>query len=65
LQKILFGIETAKPYVFIDSLVVQPTPSSASANQAWETLRISLTASSYWRGPDANIGDNRSENTVP
>jgi hypothetical protein len=49
LQKVLFKLETAKPYSFIDSLVVQPSQSVGSAQPGWEILRITLDASSYWR----------------
>jgi general secretion pathway protein M len=56
LQKILFELETAVPFIFINSIVVQPAPSSASGAKPWETLRVTLVASSYWKSPEANTG---------
>lgn len=50
LQKVLFKVETGKPFSFIDSLIVQPTQSAGSAQTTWQTLRVTLEASSYWRG---------------
>ena len=59
LQKVLFKLETAKPYNFVDSLIVQPTQSAGSAKPAWETLRITLDASSYWHGDGKPADDPR------
>jgi general secretion pathway protein M len=59
LQGVLFKLETGKPYSFVDSLVVQPTQAAGSAKSAWETLRVSLEVSSYWRG------DGKAANEMP
>lgn len=56
LQKILFELETAVPFIFINSIVVQPAPTSASGAKPWETLRVTLVASSYWKSPEPNTG---------
>jgi hypothetical protein len=54
LQKILFELETALPFIFINSIVVQPAPTSAPGAKPWETLRVTLVASSYWKSPEPN-----------
>jgi general secretion pathway protein M len=53
LQRLLFDLETAKPYVFIDSLNVQPTSTAARGPELGETLRVTLAASSYWKNFEA------------
>jgi general secretion pathway protein M len=50
LQKVLYRLETGKPYSFVDSLIVQPTQSAGSAKLSWDALRVTLDASNYWRG---------------
>jgi general secretion pathway protein M len=57
LQKILFELETALPFIFIDSIVVQPAPTSASGAKPWETLRVTLVASSYWKSLEPNTSN--------
>lgn len=57
LQKILFELETAVPFIFINSVVVQPAPTSASGAKPWETLRVTLAASSYWKSPEPSAGN--------
>jgi len=54
LQKILFDLETAKPFIFIDSLHVQPTATGARAAELGDILRVTLVASSYWKNFEAN-----------
>ena len=54
LQRVLFDLETAKPYVFIDSLNVQPTSAAARGPELGETLRVTLAASSYWKNFETN-----------
>jgi general secretion pathway protein M len=54
LQRVLFDLETAKPYVFIDSLNVQPTSAASRGPELGETLRVTLAASSYWKNFEAN-----------
>ncbi len=49
LQKVLFDLETAIPFIFIDSLLVQPTTTSGPATKPGEALRVTLVASSYWK----------------
>jgi len=49
LQKVLFTLESGTPYIVVDSLVVQPTSTSAPGTKAGETLRVTLVASSYWK----------------
>jgi general secretion pathway protein M len=49
LQKLLFHLETAIPYIFIDSIVVQPASASLNGAISGEVLlRVTLVASSYW-----------------
>jgi general secretion pathway protein M len=54
LQRVLFDLETTKPYVFVDSLNVQPTSAAARGPELGETLRVTLAASSYWKIFEAN-----------
>jgi hypothetical protein len=50
LQKLLFHLETAIPFIFIDSIVVQPTAASANGAMSGEMLlRVTLVTSSYWK----------------
>lgn len=48
LQEFLFAIETAVPYIFVESLIVQP---SSNPSVGAERLRVTLAASSYWMPP--------------
>lgn len=54
LQKVLFQLETAVPFVFVDSIVMQPAPTSAPGTKIGEALRITLAVSSYWKSPDSS-----------
>jgi general secretion pathway protein M len=54
LQRVLFDLETAKPYVFIDSLNVQSTSAASRGPELGEMLRVTLAASSYWKNFEAN-----------
>ena len=54
LQKILFQLETAMPFVFVDSITVQPAQSSAPTARPADQLRVTLSVSSYWRSSDAD-----------
>jgi len=49
LQKVLFGLETAVPFIFVDSMVVQPTTTSAAGTNVGDRLRTTLVVSSYWK----------------
>ena len=49
LQKVLFSLETAVPFIFVDSLNVQPMPASASSTNVGARIRVTLVASSYWK----------------
>jgi hypothetical protein len=54
LQKVLFQLETATPFVFVDSIVVQPGPTSTSGAKIGENLRVTLTVSSYWKSVETS-----------
>jgi general secretion pathway protein M len=56
LQKVLFDLETAIPFIFVDSVLVQPTATAAPGAKIGETLRVTLVASSYWKGLDSSPG---------
>jgi Type II secretion system (T2SS), protein M subtype b len=49
LQKLLFALETAVPFIFVDSLVVQPVLASTTSTNVGDRLRVTLVASSYWK----------------
>jgi Type II secretion system (T2SS), protein M subtype b len=53
LQKALFGLETKIPFIFIESISVQPAPISVSGATT-ELLRVTIVASSYWKSFSAN-----------
>ena len=56
LQKLLFHLETATPFVFIDSIVVQSSPTGGNTSTAREVLlRVTLVTSSYWK--DVTVKD--------
>jgi len=54
LQRVLFELETAKPFVFIDTLHIQPAATAVQGTELGEMLRVTLVASSYWKSVDAN-----------
>jgi general secretion pathway protein M len=56
LQKVLFDLETAIPFIFVESVLVQPTATAAPGAKIGETLRVTLVASSYWKGLDPSAG---------
>lgn len=59
LQKVLFDLETAVPFIFVESVLVQPTSTTAPDAKAREaTLRVTLVASSYWKSFEPGA-DNR------
>jgi hypothetical protein len=51
LQEFLFVVETAVPYIFVDSMIVQPSSTQAAGNEPTR-LRVTLVASSYWKMPE-------------
>jgi hypothetical protein len=51
LQEVLFVLETAVPFIFVDSMVVQSAPTAASSTLVGERLRVTLVATSYWKAP--------------
>jgi general secretion pathway protein M len=48
LQRFLFDLETGLPFVFVDSLAVQPAAAAQGA-RAGDRLRVTLYVSSYWK----------------
>jgi hypothetical protein len=54
LQRILFDLETAKPFIFIDALHVQPATTAARGTELDDMLRVTLVASSYWKNFETN-----------
>jgi len=53
LQRLLFALETFVPFIFVDSLVIQPVSSTApGSSRPEEALRVTLEASSYWKSID-------------
>ena len=50
LQKALFNLETRIPFAFIDALSVQPAATAAPGDEPGRMLRVTLVASSYWKG---------------
>jgi general secretion pathway protein M len=53
LQKALFRLETRIPFVFVESISVQPAPISVSGATT-DLLRVTIVASSYWKSFSAN-----------
>jgi hypothetical protein len=53
LQKVLFALETATPFIFVDAMTVQPAQTSSTTGKIGETVRVTLNASSYWRSTEA------------
>jgi general secretion pathway protein M len=53
LQCLLFDLEGGLPFVFVDSLMVQPATTTEAAGQAADKLRVSLTVTSFWKGVPA------------
>ena len=49
LQRVLFDLETGKPFIFIDSITVQPASTGAPGGRFGDALRVTLVASSYWK----------------
>jgi len=51
-QKALFALESSVPFVFVDSITLQPAPTSATSGNVGDRLRVSLVVSSYWKTLD-------------
>jgi hypothetical protein len=49
LQKALFELETKIPFVFVESIAVQPAPISGAGATSELLLRVTIVASSYWK----------------
>jgi hypothetical protein len=49
LQKLLFSLETGTPFVFVDSLSVQPSTGVPPGGRMGDKLRVNLVLSSYWQ----------------
>ena len=55
LQRLLFDLETGAPFMFVDTLVVQPAAASAPGARAADKLRVNLSTTGYWRaGPNSD-----------
>lgn len=54
LQKILFYLETSVPFVFVDSIVVQPAATPAAGGRNGDLLRVTMSVSSYWKSFEAS-----------
>lgn len=52
LQELLYQLESGTPYVFVDSLSMQPGGSS-ERNAADPVLKVTLTVHAFWRRPSA------------
>jgi Type II secretion system (T2SS), protein M subtype b len=57
LQCFLFDLETAQPFVFVESLTVQPTTVVQPGGRAGERLRVTLTLTSYWKAGETAGAD--------
>jgi general secretion pathway protein M len=49
LQRLLFELETGAPFVFVDSMTVQPAATSVPGTKPGDRLRVTLSVSSYWK----------------
>ena len=54
LQQFLFEVETNVPFIFVDAMSVQPLPAEARKGPDDTMLRVILSASSYWKGPESD-----------
>ncbi|MGA7328568.1 MAG: type II secretion system protein GspM [Rhodomicrobium sp.] len=54
LQQFLFEVETNVPFIFVDTVSVQPLPTYARKESEDIMLRVTLTASSYWKSHQLN-----------
>jgi general secretion pathway protein M len=52
LQQFLFEVETNVPFIFVDAMSVQPSAAEARKGLDDTMLRVILSASSYWKGPE-------------
>jgi hypothetical protein len=57
LQRLLFKLETAVPFIFIDSVAAHPAATVAPGTKLGDTLQVTLVASSYWKSVDASAAD--------
>jgi hypothetical protein len=51
LQQFLFAMETNVPFIFVDAVTMQLPPSEAKKEAGDAILRVTLTASAYWKNP--------------
>jgi len=49
LRALLYGLESGTPYVFVDSLTVQPVGATAARNVEDPLLRTTLSMRAFWR----------------
>jgi general secretion pathway protein M len=49
LQRLLFGLETGLPFVFVDSLAVQPAVAMPGDARVGDKLHVTLIVTSYWK----------------
>jgi hypothetical protein len=49
LQQSLSELETGLPFVFVDSLAIQPATAMSVDTRPADKLRITLTVTSYWK----------------
>ena len=54
LQKVLFHFETVIPFVFVDSISIQPATTPAPGARIGDLLRVTMSISSYWKSSEAN-----------
>jgi general secretion pathway protein M len=52
LQQLLFELETGTPFVFVDTLSVQPS-NNVEGGRVGDRLRVNLVVSSYWQDQPA------------
>jgi general secretion pathway protein M len=57
LQHVVFDLDTGTPFVFVDSLSVQPAPAVTSGTRAGDRLRVTLAVTSYWKPGEGTGGD--------
>ena len=57
LQRLLFDLETGLPFVFVDSLAVQPAAAVPGNARVGDKLHVTLIVTSYWKAGSLDGGD--------
>jgi general secretion pathway protein M len=57
LQQLLFGLEIGTPFLFVDSLSIQPSSNVLEGTRMGDRLRVTMVVSGFWQIPPSIEGN--------